>query len=359
MPPDLLKELSGYDTDVQKNRAQPRHIMEKLGYGPDNRLKIKVSTRDLPIYRDPAVILIDQLKEVYFDGELKMIDTTVYYPKIRRKDYTVGLNISQSGPDPDPILDALYGCGSSQNLVDYCNPEVDKLIEQQSIEADPGRRKQLVWAIERKLAEDGARPIIFYSRGGTCWQPYVKGLTIMVNSLHNGNRMEDVWRVIAPQEFALGLSQPGTDGSNPSPSSKESANFRSLSGGRIGVRNIASRSAWSPSYRYRIDATPALREMSLNVPAGQLVGIVGSSGSGRSTLARLIQRLYVPESGPVLIDGIDLALRDPAWLRRQIGVVLRENVLFNRTAREVGGHYAGGTTVALHVRTARLRKIAG
>jgi ABC-type transport system substrate-binding protein len=68
-------------------------------------------------------------------------------------------------------------------LVGYCNPEVDKLIEQQSIEADAGRRKQLVWAIERKLAEDGARPIIFYNRYGTCWQPYVKGLTIMVNSL--------------------------------------------------------------------------------------------------------------------------------------------------------------------------------
>ena len=75
----------------------------------------------------------------------------------------------------------------------YCNPEVDKLIEEQSIEVDPGRRKQLVWAVERRLAEDGARPIIFYSRAGTCWQPYVKGLTIMVNSLHNGNRMEDVW----------------------------------------------------------------------------------------------------------------------------------------------------------------------
>jgi peptide/nickel transport system substrate-binding protein len=70
---------------------------------------------------------------------------------------------------------------------------VDKLIEQQSIEADLGRRKQLVWAVERKLAEDVARPIIFYSRRGTCWQPWVKGLTIMVNSIFNGNRMEDVW----------------------------------------------------------------------------------------------------------------------------------------------------------------------
>jgi len=193
MPPDVLKELPGYDPDVQKNRAQARQIMDKLGYGPDNRLKLKVSTRDLPVFRDSAVVLVDQLKEVYFDGELEPIDTTVYYPKILRKDFTVGLNNSDSGPDPDPILGAFYGCGSSLNWDGYCNPEVDKLIEQQSIEADPGRRKQLVWAIERKLAEDGARPIIFYDRRATCWNPHVKGPTLMVNSLFNGWRMEDLW----------------------------------------------------------------------------------------------------------------------------------------------------------------------
>ena len=78
-------------------------------------------------------------------------------------------------------------------LSGYCSPEVDQLIEQQSIEADQGRRKQLLWAIERKLAEDGARPIIFYDRRATCWNPHVKGLTLMVNSLFNGWRMEDVW----------------------------------------------------------------------------------------------------------------------------------------------------------------------
>jgi peptide/nickel transport system substrate-binding protein len=167
--------------------------MEKLGYGPNSRLKIKVSTRDLPPFRDPAVILIDQLKDIYIDGELETIETTVYYPKILRKDFTVALNNQISGPDPDPLLDALYGCGSSPNWDGYCNPEVDKLIEQQSIEADLGRRKQLVWEIERKLAEDVARPIIFYSRAGTCWQPYVKGLTIMVDSLFNANRYEDLW----------------------------------------------------------------------------------------------------------------------------------------------------------------------
>jgi len=100
--------------------------------------------------------------------------------------------LSQSGPDPDPILDALYGCGSELNQ-GYCDPEVDKLIEQQSRQGDPERRKLLLWAIQRKLAEDGARPTIFYSRTGTCWQPWVKGLTIMVDSLHNNNRYEDLW----------------------------------------------------------------------------------------------------------------------------------------------------------------------
>ena len=193
MPPDLLKTLSGYDPDVRKNRTEARQIMEKLGYGPNHRLPIKVSTRDLPVYRDPAVILIDQLKQVYIDGELEMIDLSRYFPKIMRKEFTVGLNLQTSGPDPDPILDLFYGCGSSLNWDGYCNPEVDKLIAQQSQEADEARRKQLVWKIERELAEDVARPIIFYERAATCWQPYVKGQTMMVNSIFNGNRREDVW----------------------------------------------------------------------------------------------------------------------------------------------------------------------
>jgi len=193
MPPEMLQTLPGYDPDVPKNRAEARRIMERLGYGAGNRLKIKVSTRDLPTFRDPAVLLIDQLKEVYVDGELEVIDTTVYYPKIQRKDFTIGLNNQTSGPDPDRTFGLFYLCGANSNWDGYCNPDVDKMIEQQSVEPDEGRRKELVWAIEKKLAEDGARPIIFYTRMGTCWRPDVKGLTIMVNSLFNGNRMEEVW----------------------------------------------------------------------------------------------------------------------------------------------------------------------
>lgn len=88
------------------------------------------------------------------------------------------------------------------------------------------------------------------------------------------------------------------------------------------------------SFRYRIDGPEILSDVSLSVPAGQFVGVVGTSGSGKSTLAQLIQRLYVPESGRVLVDGTDLAMIDPTWLRRQIGIVLQENILFNRTVRD-------------------------
>jgi peptide/nickel transport system substrate-binding protein len=84
-------------------------------------------------------------------------------------------------------------CGAERNYTGYCNLQLDQLIDQQSIEADEGKRRALVWEIERKLAEERVRPIIFYTLLSTCWQPWVKGLKIMVNSFFNGWRMEDVW----------------------------------------------------------------------------------------------------------------------------------------------------------------------
>lgn len=88
------------------------------------------------------------------------------------------------------------------------------------------------------------------------------------------------------------------------------------------------------SFRYRPDGPFILQDVTLNVQPGETLGIVGRSGSGKSTLTNLVQRLYVPEKGRVLVDGIDLTLVDTAWLRRQIGVVLQENRLFNRTVRD-------------------------
>jgi len=88
------------------------------------------------------------------------------------------------------------------------------------------------------------------------------------------------------------------------------------------------------TFRYSPGGPEILRDISLHIPAGKVIGIVGRSGSGKSTLTKLIQRLYVPQSGRVLVDGVDLAMVDTTWLRRNIGVVLQENFLFNRSIRE-------------------------
>jgi len=194
MPPEVLMTVVGYDPDTGKNRAEAREIMKKLGYGPDNRLSIKVATRNIPAYRDPAVILIDQVKEIYVDGELDTIETANWFSKVARKDYQIGLNLTGSGvDDPDQQFYENYACGSERNYTGYCNAELQKMFDRQSIEADQEKRRALVWEIDRKLQEDVARPIIYHNRAGTCWQPQVKGINLMVNSIYNGWRFEDAW----------------------------------------------------------------------------------------------------------------------------------------------------------------------
>ena len=194
MPPEMLRTLPGYGADVEQNRAEAQRIMRGLGYGPDKRLPVKVSTRNIAPYRDPAVILIDQLKHAYIDGELDVVETAIWHAKVARKDFSVGLNLTGSGvDDPDQQFYENYACGSQRNYTSYCNPAVDALIDKQSAEIDQAKRKQIVWEIDRKLQEDGARPIIFHGRSATCWHPRVKNMTIMVNSIYNGWRFEDVW----------------------------------------------------------------------------------------------------------------------------------------------------------------------
>src|SRR5205085_3648832 len=115
----------------------------KLGYGPNNQLKVTVSTRNLAPYRDPAVVLIDQLKKIYIDAELNPIDTTQWYPMLMRKDYKIGMNITETAvDDPDVAFYENYVCGAARNYTGYCNAEVDKLIDKQSTEPDPQKRKK-------------------------------------------------------------------------------------------------------------------------------------------------------------------------------------------------------------------------
>jgi peptide/nickel transport system substrate-binding protein len=194
MPKDMLASLPGHSPDVEKSRAEGRKIMDGLGYSKDKPLKIKVATRNIAIYRDPAVILIDQLKQIHIEGELDPIDTTVWYTKIARKDYQVGMNLTGVGvDDPDVNFYENFYSTSPRNYTGYKNLEIDKLIDQQSAEVDRDKRKKLVWEIEKRLADDAARPVISHNVANTCWTPQVKGIVLQSNSIYNGWRFEDIW----------------------------------------------------------------------------------------------------------------------------------------------------------------------
>lgn len=194
MPQEMLEQLPGYRKDVAAQQAEARKLMEAAGYGPDKKLKIKVSTRDFASYRDSAVILVDQLNKIHFDTELEVIESTVWYNRLLKMDYTVALNLSGVGiDDPDVVLKASYACKSEANYTKYCNDDIEKMLDAQSQETDIEKRRKMVWEIETKLVHDVARPIIFHGRGATCWHPHLKGHVLHENSLYNNWRFEQVW----------------------------------------------------------------------------------------------------------------------------------------------------------------------
>jgi peptide/nickel transport system substrate-binding protein len=195
MPEEMLNQIPGYNPDVEGNRERARKIMEGLGYTKDKPLKIKVSTRNTAIYRDPAVILIDQLKLINVEAELEVIETSQWHAKVARKDYQVGLNLTGVGvDDPDVNLYENYWCTSQRNYTNYCNKDLQQLIQKQSTIADYEERRKLVWEIDKKLQEDVARPIIYHGKNATCWQPHVKGFVHPQNSSYNGWRQyQNVW----------------------------------------------------------------------------------------------------------------------------------------------------------------------
>ncbi len=118
--------------------------------------------------------------------------------------------------------------------------------------------------------------------------------------------------------------------------------------GAIELRNV--------TMRYRPDAQDALHNVSLSIEAGEVIGFVGPSGSGKSSLVKLVQRLYSPQAGQVMLDGVDIAQIDPSWLRRQIGVVLQENILFNRSLHE---NIALGDPAMPRLRVMQAARLAG
>jgi peptide/nickel transport system substrate-binding protein len=194
MPPDMVASLTGYGPDSAGNVREAQAIMQKLGYSEAKPLQIKIQTRNLPTYRDAAVILTDQLKRIHIVGELDILDTPRWYAKLSRKDYTIGLNVTGvSVDDPDGNIVENFSCKSERNYTQYCNADVDRLLAEQSRELDRDKRRKIVWDIERMLVEDAARPGILSAVAANCWQPYVKNYVPHDNSQYNSLRFEEVW----------------------------------------------------------------------------------------------------------------------------------------------------------------------
>jgi peptide/nickel transport system substrate-binding protein len=195
MPREKLASLTGYGGSPGDRLAEARRIMETLGYGPSNKLVMKVSTRDLEVFRNPAVILADQLNRIHFQTELEIVDSSAWVSRVMSKmEYSITLNLSGSAvDDPDVTLVENFACGSNMNASKYCSDEVEQLLITQSHERDQEKRRAIVWEIEKKLADDVARPMIMHGRAAQCWQPYVKGYIRHENSLYNNWRLDHVW----------------------------------------------------------------------------------------------------------------------------------------------------------------------
>jgi peptide/nickel transport system substrate-binding protein len=187
-----MRALPGYRGSAV-DKAEARKLLAAAGYGPGKPLRVEMITRTLPVYMDLASFVVDQLRQVGVEAQLKQLDTAAWFPTLARRDYTIGANLTAPGiDDPDVYLYENYKCGTSRNYTDYCNEQVDRLIDQQSQELDRDKRLKLVWQIQKQLEIDVARPMLGWRKEYFTQWPHVKNL-VPHHSLYNWGRMQDVW----------------------------------------------------------------------------------------------------------------------------------------------------------------------
>jgi len=188
-----LGALPGYGDPV-KEKAEARKLLAEAGFGPGKSLKVTMVTRATAVYVDFASFVVDQLKQVGIEATLEQVEVGVWHPKVTRRDYELGANLTGIGPDdPDANLFENFLCGSPRNYSDYCNHEVDRLIQEQSATLDPAKRARLVHDLDMRLQLEGARPIMGWRTFYFLHWPYVKNL-LAHQSMYNFGRLQEVWR---------------------------------------------------------------------------------------------------------------------------------------------------------------------
>lgn len=187
-----LAQLPGHGKAAE-DKAKARKILAAAGYGPGKPLKVEMVSRAIPIYLDFASFAINELKQVGIEATLRQIETAQWHPMATRKEYIAAPNLTGIGPDdPDANFYENFACGSPRNYTGYCDEGVMKMIDAQSQEVDAKKRLPMVWAIQKKLEEDGARPIVDWRLEYYLQWQHVKNL-IPHQSIYNWGRMQEVW----------------------------------------------------------------------------------------------------------------------------------------------------------------------
>jgi peptide/nickel transport system substrate-binding protein len=192
MPEKELLTMPGYGKPADE-KAKAKSLMAEAGFSPQSPLRVEMVTRAIAIYVDMASFVINELKQVGIEASLKQIETAQWHAMAVRGEYQIGANLTGLGADdPDGNFYENYACGSPRNYTHYCSEQVMKMVDQQSQETDPKKRLPMVWAIQKKLEEDAARPILSWRLDYFTHWPHVKGL-VPHNSVYNFGRMQDVW----------------------------------------------------------------------------------------------------------------------------------------------------------------------
>ncbi|MBI4081463.1 MAG: ABC transporter substrate-binding protein, partial [Candidatus Lambdaproteobacteria bacterium] len=179
--------------DLGKRREEARRLMRELGYGPDKPYRTDLVVSILRNNPEMAVWTASQLKDVWIEATVKQIETGVFYGVVARREFTLLFNpIGIGVDDPDVNYYENYSCGSQRNYSDYCNPEVQAMIDRESQMLDADQRRALVQEIERRLLSDGARNILAWLKVYNARAPYVRNY-IPHQSLYNFLRLQEVW----------------------------------------------------------------------------------------------------------------------------------------------------------------------
>jgi len=187
-----LRTLPGHGAPAE-DKARARKLLAEAGFGPGKPLRVEMLTRSLPAFVDLASFVVNELKQVGVEATVRQVESAQWFPLQTRGDFQIGVDRTGVEPDdPDADFYENYGCRSPRNYTGYCNDEVTRLIDQQSQELDPNRRRVLVLAIQKKLEEAAVRPALCWRLDYFTMWPYVKNL-VPHHSLYGWGRLQEVW----------------------------------------------------------------------------------------------------------------------------------------------------------------------